>query len=146
VETERVPQTYVGGGNMRHAKPGGATEPIGQRIIEIPENSALQELEDSHSKFVAYVPRGSVAKGRALATTGGGKTVACSVCHGEGLKGLGDVPHLVGQSPIYLVRQMMDIQKGVRRGTGAALMTGVVANLTPEDMLNLAAYIGSLDP
>jgi cytochrome c553 len=146
VETGRVPETYVGGGNMRHAKAGGGTEPIGQRIIEFPENSELQELEDSHSRFVAYVPPGSIAKGRELATTGGGKTIACSVCHGGDLKGLGDVPRLVGQSPIYMVRQMMDIRHGARRGSAAALMTGVVANLTQEDMVNLAAYIGSLDP
>ena len=59
----KVPKTFVGAGNMRHATPNGGTEPIGQRIIEIPENSELAELRDSHSGFVAYVPVGAVSSG-----------------------------------------------------------------------------------
>ena len=39
IEAETVPETYVGPGNMRHPEPDGGTEPIGQRIIEIPEDS-----------------------------------------------------------------------------------------------------------
>lgn len=147
VETDTVPETYVGFGNMRHAKPGGGREPIGQRIIEIPENSEHAELRDSHSSFVAYVPAGSVKRGETLSTTGGGgKTVACNVCHGPGMKGLGDMPALAGRSPIYLVRQMMDIKHGSRQGPGAGLMTGVVARLTDDDMLDIAAYLSSLEP
>lgn len=147
VETDTVPETYVGFGNMRHAKPNGGREPIGQRIIEIPENSEHAELRDAHSSFVAYVPTGSVARGQALATTGGGgTTVACGVCHGPALKGLGDVPALAGRSPIYTVRQLMDIRHGSRQGAGAALMTGVVARLAEGDMLDLAAYLASLEP
>lgn len=56
IGTELVPATYLGADNMRHAEPGGG---IGQRIIEIPEDSRLAELRDFHSGFIAYVPRGS---------------------------------------------------------------------------------------
>jgi hypothetical protein len=59
IGTELVPATYLGADNMRHAEPGGGMEPIGQRIIEIPEDSRLAELRDSHGGFIAYVPRGS---------------------------------------------------------------------------------------
>jgi cytochrome c553 len=147
VEADMVPKTYVGSGNMRHATPGGGNEPIGQRIIEIPENSERAELRDSHSGFVAYVPPGSVKRGQELVTTGGGgKTVTCSACHGPDLKGLDDTPPLAGRSPIYAVRQMMDFQRGTRNGFGAPLMAGVVAKLSESDMLEIAAYLASLEP
>jgi cytochrome c553 len=146
IETEMVPETYVGAGNMRHAEPNGGMEPIGSRIIEIPENSELAELRDSHSPFIAYVPVGSIAAGEQLATTGGGRTIQCSLCHGPDLKGLGQVPSLAGRSPIYLARQLFDIKYGSRRGANVALMQGVVANLEHDDVLQLAAYIGSLEP
>ncbi len=146
VEASMVPETYVGASNMRHAEPNGGMEPIGMRIVEIPTDSHGAELRDTHSPFIAYVPPGSLAKGEELATTGGGKTIQCAICHGPGLKGLGDVPSLAGRSPIYMARQLFDIKHGTRAGTSAALMQGVVANLTEEDILNLVAYVGSLDP
>jgi cytochrome c553 len=156
VEADMVPTTFVGPGNMRFATTDGKMEPIGQRIIELPEDAEKAELRDGHSGFVAYVPKGSIAKGEELATTGGdhvvggkivkGKTVACAVCHGAGLKGLGNVPSLAGRSPIYLVRQLYDFKHGARAGKEVALMVPVVVGLTQEDMLNLAAYISSRQP
>jgi cytochrome c553 len=41
---------------------------------------------------------------------------------------------------------MFDIKHGSRGGGNAALMLGAVANLTDEDVLNLSAYIASLEP
>lgn len=141
-----VPETFMGAGNMRHPIPGGGMEPIGMRIIELPTNSEHAELRDSHSPFMAYVPPGTLAKGEALATTGGGKTIQCAICHGEGLHGLGEVPSLAGRSPIYMARQLFDIKHGSRKGPNAALMQSVVVNLNEEDILNLAAYAASLTP
>jgi cytochrome c553 len=146
IETDMVPETYVGAGNMRHAEHDGGMEPIGSRIIEIPENSELAELRDSHSPFIAYVPHGSVAAGEELAMTGGGRSISCGLCHGPDLKGLGQVPALAGRSPIYLARQMFDIKHGARGGANVALMQGVVTNLSHDDILNLSAYLGSLEP
>ena len=103
-------------------------------------------MRDPHSPFIAYVPPGSVAAGEALATTGGGRTIQCQLCHGPDLKGLADVPGIAGRSPIYLARQIYDIKHGVRTGTSAALMLAVVANLTDEDVIALSAYAASLDP
>lgn len=147
MEADMVPETYVGAGNMRHAEPDGGMEPIGNRIIEIPEDSERAELRDSHSPFIAYVPPGSIAAGEDLAMTGGnGKTIQCGICHGDGLKGLGNVPPLSGRSPIYIARQLWDIKHGARGGPNIAQMQQVVANLTDDDVLNLSAYIASLPP
>jgi cytochrome c553 len=86
---------------------------------------------------------GSIKKGEALVTNGSGKTTACGVCHGADLKGLGPVPGLAGRSPSYLVRQLYDMQQGARKGTWTDLMKPVVAKLTQDDMLNIAAYTSS---
>jgi cytochrome c553 len=101
---------------------------------------------DPSSGFVAYVPSGSIAKGKELATTGGGKTISCAVCHGPTLQGLGDVPGIAGRHPSYIVRQMWNIQNGDRAGNSAALMKAVVDKLGNDDMLAIAAYVGSLTP
>ena len=100
---------------------GSETEPIGNRIIETPENEeATEVLRDTRSGFIAYVPPGSVKRGEALVTTGGGgKTTQCGVCHGADLSGLGPVPGIAGRSPSYMVRQLYDMQQGVRKGVWA---------------------------
>jgi len=56
------------------------------------------------------------------------------------------VPALVGLSPIYIARQLWDMKHGTRAGQSAALMLPVVLNLTDDDVINLSAYIASLDP
>jgi len=145
VETEMVPKTKVGGW-MLIADGSGGMEPIGQRIIEMPENLERTELRDSASGFIAYVPVGSIRKGGELVTNGAGKTPPCAICHGADLKGLGPVPALTGRSPSYIVRQLYDIQHGVRSGQWAELMKPVVAGLSEEDMVAIAAYTASLAP
>jgi cytochrome c553 len=145
IETTTVPKTRVQGG-MFLRLPGNDTEPIGDRIIETPEDVEQTELRNPRSGFIAYVPMGSVKRGEALADGGNGKTARCSVCHGAELKGLGPVPALAGRSPSYVVRQLYDMQQHARRGVWTELMSPVVANLTNDDMLNIAAYVASLAP
>ena len=98
VETETVPRTWNRNG-VFHVLTGSeaGSEPIGNRIVETPEDSERTLLRDSRSGFIAYVPLGAVAKGEELVRTGGGKTVQCDVCHGEELHGVGAVP---GISPV----------------------------------------------
>jgi cytochrome c553 len=147
METKTVPKTRIQGGMYLRLE-GSETEPIGMRIIETPENVEHTEtLRDPRSGFIAYVPMGSIKKGEALVTTGGnGKTVQCGVCHGADLKGLGPVPGLAGRSPSYMVRQMYDMQAGARHGVWADLMKPVVAKLTDEDFVAIAAYVSSRTP
>jgi cytochrome c553 len=147
VEAATVPRTFVGQGRMRFVDPKGGTEPIGNRIITLPEDQERARLRDPKSGFVSYVPPGSIAKGKALVETGdGGRTVACGICHGEGMKGLANVPRLAGVHPIYLARQLHLFKDGGRKGPDAPLMRAPVARLTDEDILNISAYLGSLDP
>jgi cytochrome c553 len=143
VETSTVPKTRLAGG-MFLAIEGGEKEPLGQRIIEMPEHTeATEVLRDPRSGFIAHVPPGSIKKGQALVTS---LAVNCGMCHGADLKGLGPVPGIAGRSPSYLVRQMYDMQQGARKGMWTDLMKNVVARLSEEDMLNIAAYTASLAP
>jgi cytochrome c553 len=145
VETVSVPKTVVAGWFLAAADTR-EKEPIGQRIIEMPEDLEQFENRDPRSHFIAYVPIGSVARGEALVSTGGGKTLQCAICHGQDLKGLGELPSIAGRSPSYVVRQLYDIQNGARAGKGAELMKAAVANLTIEDMASIAAYLASRAP
>ena len=67
----------------------------------------------------------------------------CTICHGADLRGLGTVPGIAGRSPSYLARQMYDIQVGTRHGEWSELMKPVVAKLTNEDFVAIAAYVSS---
>lgn len=146
VEADTIPATRIQG-EIYFATDDGRTEPIGVRVMEVAESTTETQLRNPHSGFVAYVPPGSIKRGEALATTGGGgKTLACATCHGPDLKGIGPIPNLAGRSPSYLARQIYDIKLGTRRGAMAALMMPVVANLTDSDVVDLTAYISSLAP
>jgi cytochrome c553 len=144
VETNTVPKMESRGGIWVPLE-GNEKEPIGVRIMETPENPEHTEiLRDPRSGFIAYAPMGSIKKGEALVKTGSnGRTVECGVCHGADLQGLGPVPGIAGRSPSYLVRQMYDMQAGARHGEWADLMKPVVAKLTDEDFVNIAAYVSS---
>jgi cytochrome c553 len=146
VETDTVPVTHPVG-HMFSPVEGGGTEPIGNRIIEVPENPKLVELRDDESGFIAYVPKGSVKRGKRLVMTGGhGKTIRCAICHGSDLMGIGDVPFIVGRSPDQMVRQLIDIQAGTRRGPYSLLMRQPVQNLSLKDIVDITAYLASLRP
>ena len=139
-EAADVPKTRITG-NVFFRLPGSETEPIGNRIIEMPEDAERFELRDPHSGFIAYVPPGSIKRGGELVASGGGKTLPCGICHGLDLQGLGPVPGIAGRSPSYIMRQLWDMQQGARKGEWSPLMKPVVDHLTQEDMLAIAAYV-----
>jgi cytochrome c553 len=150
VEAEQVPQVRVTNNGLMMPIPDAPPMPLGQRIIEVPEYPERTEfMRDPRAGFIAYVPVGSLAKGETLVTTGGGKTIACGLCHGpeqtgiDEMPGIGVVPGIAGRTASYIMRQLWDIQQGTRQ---SPLMAPVVANLTAEDMLNITAYVTSLTP
>ena len=156
VETNMVPKTKIQGGLFLPTE-DARTEPIAGRIIEAPENTEQAEtIRNPHSGWVAYVPVGSIKKGKDLVSTGGmkivgdqivqGKTTACGTCHGPDLMGVADIPPIAGRSPSYIARQLFDIQQGTRNGASAQLMKLVVANLTKDDIVAIAAYVASRTP
>jgi cytochrome c553 len=143
VESKTVPKNKTSVG-MYLPLEGHETEPLGQRIIEMPVKPEDTELlRDPRSGFIAYVPVGSVHKGEELVTHGGGKTTPCAVCHGADLRGMGPVPGIAGRSPSYTARQLYDIQQGTRKGLWSELMKPVVAKLTNDDLVAIAAYTAS---
>ncbi len=146
-EVEEVQKVYssIGMWIPREGDEAGM-EPIGMRIIETPENVFNAEiLRGPRSKWIAYVPVGAVEKGKDLVTTGGnGKTMACATCHGPDLHGMGAMPGIAARSPSYIARQLYSYQTGDRNGAMAAMMKGVVANMTNEDFVNITAYLATL--
>ncbi|MES2502108.1 MAG: c-type cytochrome [Pseudomonadota bacterium] len=65
----------------------------------------------------------------------------CAACHGaDGNSAITLNPKLAGQHPEYLLKQLTNFKEGTRAN---AVMSGMVANLTPEDMQNLATYFAT---
>ncbi|HEX8837945.1 MAG TPA: hypothetical protein VF748_13465 [Candidatus Acidoferrum sp.] len=145
VEAAEIPKSYVAG-SVYALLPGNEKEPVGGRILEMPKDLEQFESRDTHSEFITYVPPGSLAAGKALATGARGKTIRCAPCHGDDLRGLGPVPGIAGRSPSYLMRQLYDMKHGARAGAGSQLMKPVLANLDGADLTSLAAYAASLSP
>lgn len=145
VEKARIPVTYEAGG-LYSVRPGTATELLGARIIEITDDLARHELRDARTTFTAYVPPGSIGRGRRLATTATPPLTSCTTCHGPALRGLGDIPPLAGRSPSYLLRQLVAFRTGARAAVMSAPMQAVVAGLSLDDMIAVVAYAGSLKP
>jgi cytochrome c553 len=144
IETDTVPHTHVAGWFLA-ADSDAPREPIGRRIIEVPENLDQFEYRDARVRILVYVPPGSVKAGAALIKTGGAnRTLACAGCHGADLKGVGAVPGIAGRSPSYIVRQLFDIQTGARSGPAVAPMQDVVRHLDLDDMVGIAARLATL--
>jgi len=145
VQTAQVPRTRIESWMLVPSR-GGATEAIGDRVIELPLHVEQAKMGDERVRFVAYVAPGSLARGRSLASTGAGGTIACTACHGADLRGVANIPPLAGRSPTYLTRQMVQFALGNRHGDACVPMQQEVARLSLGDMVAVAAYAGSLKP
>ncbi len=79
---------------------------------------------------------------------GKAKSLACGGCHGmDGNSAVADFPKLAGQNERYLVKQIKDIkgdENGPRRSV--PVMTAMVANLSDQDIADIAAYYASQSP
>jgi cytochrome c553 len=127
----------------------GHLVPLKQTIVEMPIDASRFEARDPHTEYIAYVPKGSLERGRKLANTGdGGRTQPCGACHGPALRGGPDLegPPLAGRFATYLFRQLFGFQSGDRAGDITQPMHAVVDHLTQADMIDLAAYAASLKP
>jgi len=141
VETETVPKAKPGMNGLFLPQPGNEMEPLGARILEVPENPDLTERARApRSGMLAYVPVGSLKRGEEIVTTGGGKTVGCARCHGPELQGMGNVPAIADRQASYTARQLYDFQAGTRE---SPVMKPIVAMLTEDDIIAIAAYVAS---
>lgn len=67
------------------------------------------------------------------------KSMVCSACHGEkGISSQPDWPNFAGQYAAYLAKQIREFKQGKTRT--AAMMSPMVAGLTEQDILDLAAF------
>lgn len=75
-------------------------------------------------------------------------TQVCSACHGADGNSTVPNPKLAGQHPEYLLKQLMNFkaQAGKPAERSNAVMSGMVAPLSDEDMRNLAAYFANQKP
>ena len=125
----------------------GGTEDLEDRLLEVTSELTRHERRDDRLEYSAYVPPGSIGRGKRLVTTGdGGKTQVCATCHLASLKGTDKIPPIGGRSPTYLLRQLLAFRNGTRANEAAQQMTPVVEKLTLNEMIDVAAYLGSLYP
>jgi cytochrome c553 len=85
--------------------------------------------------------QGNVENGKA-------KSVTCGACHGaDGNSAIAMNPKLAGQHANYLVKQLTEFklasQTGGKEGRNNAVMNGMSAALSEQDILDLAAYFAS---
>lgn len=72
------------------------------------------------------------------------KAQVCAACHGaNGISAVAMFPNLAGQQASYLAKQITDIRDGARV---VPQMVGIVANLSDQDIADLAAYYAELEP
>ena len=105
------------------------TEPLGQRIVEGPDDPERFELRDPETAYTAYVPVGALKRGAVIASGTAGAP-ACASCHGQSLVGI------AGASPTFLARQLMGFRAKTRNDPGAAPMQAVAANLTDAQIID----------
>lgn len=91
----------------------------------------------AHAAGAAATFKADPAKGQQLA-------VACGACHvQDGSRGLPANPLLLGQHPEYLVKQLVEFKSGKRQN---AIMAGMAAPLSEEDMKHIAAFYAAKPP
>ena len=93
--------------------------------------------------FAQYVVKGDAAKGQEIA----GKV--CAACHGpDGNSPLADNPSIAGQHPEYIVKQLGNFKSkdGKPAERNNAVMAGMAAPLSDDDMKNVAAHYSDQTP
>lgn len=146
VEATRIPRVVPAVG-LYFLAPQGGDEPLGQRLVEVPASAERHELHDPTVPYTAYVPVGSIGRGRMIAEHGlPPGTPACVSCHGTALGGTSLAPPLAGRSPSYVLRQLMAFAAGTRADSAATTMQPVARALSLEQMIAAAAYVGSIAP
>ena len=96
---------------------------------------ASMALTLSGVAFAQAPAKPDIATGQAKAST------VCVACHAiDGSRGAPTFPILQGQHKEYLAKQLTEFKSGARKN---AVMTGMAAPLTPEDVVNVAAFYAS---
>jgi cytochrome c553 len=145
IESDTVP-AFKASGWTYLPLPGGRREPLGERLIEIAPDALRDARRDDQMQYDAYVPAGSIERGRAIASGARAGVTACVSCHGAALRGMAIFPPIAGRSASYLLRQLYAFKTGTRHSATDLAMAPVVAPLSPADMIAVCAYAASLAP
>lgn len=101
-------------------------------LVAVTSSGVFGPAWAADAKPAAFKP--DAAKGAALSAT-------CVACHtADGSRGVAANPILQGQHPEYLVKQLHEFKSGKRNN---AVMKGMAAPLSDEDMAHLAAFYAS---
>lgn len=91
------------------------------------------------------VAMGSTAFAAGNADAGKGKIAVCASCHGaNGVALVPTYPNLAGQNAAYLEGALKAYKSQERKGYQAAIMYGMAAPLSDQDIADIAAYYSSL--
>lgn len=116
----------------------------GARANAMMQTMATNLSDDDITNLAAYfagLPAVSSGGDAALASAGEAKSAMCLGCHGAKAQGNGQFPRLAGQQSEYLLAQLKAFKEGSRKN---GMMQVIVANLSEEDMQQLAAYFSGL--
>jgi len=105
------------------------------KTVAILLSSLLLAATASANEPAAAPTKPDLAKGGAISAQ------VCSACHtADGSRGSPANPILQGQHAEYLVKQLTEFKAGKRKN---AVMNGMAASLSEEDMRNVAAFYAS---
>ncbi len=97
--------------------------------------AVLAGATTAHASEAEAAFKPDIAKGQQLAAS-------CGACHvQDGSRGVPAYPILQGQLPEYIYKQLAEFKAGKRKN---AIMSGMAATLSDEDMKHVAAFYGSL--
>ena len=141
VETDTAPRTRAGVNGLFLPLPGG------ERNRSVGASSKSRRMRNSPSVCARRIRatwrmcRPAASHGvKRSSPKGAAQTVQCTLCHGLDLQGAANVPGIADRPASYIVRQLHDIQAGTRQ---SPMMKPVVAKLNDDDMVAIAAYLGS---
>lgn len=106
----------------------------------------MRKLALSFVLVFAAAPVAASAAGKTTAgdaSAGKSKATVCAACHGPhgNTPNNPQWPKIAGQNAEYIAKQLHDMKSGKRKNPP---MAGIVANLSDQDIADLAAYYASL--
>lgn len=93
---------------------------------------------------VSALAAGPAAAAKPDPAKGAAAAAACQGCHlADGNRGAAANPIIAGQHPEYIVKQLTEFKSGKRKN---AIMQGMAAPLSTDDMRNIAAFYAAVQP
>lgn len=121
---------------MNYLRPLSSIQPFSRHLVAAAV--ALLSVTHASANTPAAAPKADVAKGEAS------YTAVCAACHGaDGNSAIPANPKLAGQHQQYIQKQLTEFKSGKRAN---AIMSGMVAPLTPEDILNISTWVAQQKP